>query len=68
MKKFPTAFTILFGLIVVVAALILAGVQGALFYVAGLLVFSVNRFILSALSAGLPHVTDERSPPPRQVA
>ena len=43
------------------AALVLAGVQGALFYVAGLLVFSVNRFVLSALSAGLPHVTDEPS-------
>jgi MFS family permease len=48
-------------LVVVVAGLILAGVQGALFYVTGLLVFSVNRFILSALSAGLPHVTDEHS-------
>jgi hypothetical protein len=48
-------------LVTVVAALILGGVQGALFYVAGLLVFSVNRFVLSALSAGLPHTTDEPS-------
>jgi hypothetical protein len=44
-----------------VAALVLAGVQGSAFYVAGLAVFSVNRFVLSALSAGLPHTTDEES-------
>jgi hypothetical protein len=31
------------------------------FYVAGLTVFSVNRFVLAALSAGLPHTTDEPS-------
>jgi MFS family permease len=49
------------GLVAVVAGLILAGVQGVLFYVAGLAVFSVNRFVLSALSAGLPHTTDEPS-------
>jgi MFS family permease len=48
-------------LVLVVAALILAEVTGAGFYIAGLLVFSVNRFVLSALSAGLPHVTDEPS-------
>jgi MFS family permease len=48
-------------LVAVVAGLVLAGVQGALFYIAGLLVFSVNRFVLSALSAGLPHTTDEPS-------
>ena len=48
-------------LVVVVAGLVLAGVQGAGFYVAGLAVFSVNRFVLSALSAGLPHTTDEAS-------
>jgi hypothetical protein len=46
---------------VVVAALILASVQGAGFYIAGLAVFSVNRFVLAALSAGLPHTTDEPS-------
>ncbi len=49
------------GLVVVVAALILASVQGAGFYVAGLAVFSVNRFVLAALSASLPHTTDEPS-------
>ncbi|WP_222195713.1 MFS transporter [Modestobacter italicus] len=48
-------------LVVGVAAITLAGVQGVLFYVAGLLVFSVNRFVLSALSAALPHTTDEPS-------
>ncbi|WP_324275114.1 hypothetical protein [Blastococcus brunescens] len=35
--------------------------RGAGFYTAGLAVFSVNRFVLSALSAGLPHTTDEES-------
>jgi MFS family permease len=44
-----------------VAALILGGVEGVAFYAAGLSVFSVNRFVLSALSAGLPHTTDEES-------
>jgi MFS family permease len=44
-----------------VAAMILADVQGTVFYLAGLAVFSVNRFVLSALSAGLPHTTDEAS-------
>jgi hypothetical protein len=48
-------------LVTVVAALILGGVQGPMFYVAGLFVFSVNRFVLSALSAGLPHTTDQAS-------
>lgn len=48
-------------LVCVVGALVLGGVTGLPFYVAGLAVFSVNRFILSALSAGLPHVTDEPS-------
>jgi MFS family permease len=48
-------------LVTVVAALVLGGVQGLGFYVAGLVVFSVNRFVLSALSAALPHTTDEPS-------
>jgi MFS family permease len=48
-------------LVAVVAALIFGGVGGTAFYAAGLLVFSVNRFVLAALSAGLPHTTDERS-------
>jgi MFS family permease len=49
------------GLVAVVAVLVAAGVEGTGFYVAGLAVFSVNRFILAALSAGLPHTTDEPS-------
>jgi MFS family permease len=48
-------------LVAVVAALVLDGVQGTAFYAAGLAVFSVNRFVLAALSAGLPHTTDEPS-------
>jgi MFS family permease len=49
------------GLVAIVAALVLGGVQGTAFYAAGLAVFSVNRFVLAALSAGLPHTTDEAS-------
>jgi len=49
------------GLVAVVAALVFGGIEGAGFYVAGLVVFSVNRFVLAALSAGLPHTTDEES-------
>ena len=49
------------GLVAVVAALVLAGVEGTGFYAAGLAVFSVNRFILAALSASLPHTVDEPS-------
>jgi MFS family permease len=49
------------GLVAVVAALVLLGVEGTAFYAAGLTVFSVNRFVLAALSAGLPHTTDEPS-------
>src|SRR3954453_3655403 len=48
-------------LVVGVAALVLIGVEGTLFYVAGLAVFSVNRFVLAALSAALPHTVDEPS-------
>jgi hypothetical protein len=48
-------------LVGVVAALVLGGVQGTAFYAAGLAVFSVNRFVLAALSAGLPHTTDDAS-------
>jgi MFS family permease len=44
-----------------VAALVFTGVEGTAFYAAGLAVFSVNRFILAALSAGLPHTTDQPS-------
>jgi MFS family permease len=45
-------------LVAVVALLVLGDVRGTAFYVAGLAVFSVNRFILAALSAGLPHTAD----------
>jgi MFS family permease len=48
-------------LVVLVAALVLAGVGGTPFYAAGLVVFSVNRFVLAALSAALPHTTDPAS-------
>jgi MFS family permease len=48
-------------LVLGVAALVLAGVGGIPFYVAGLVVFSVNRFVLAALSAGLPHTVDQPS-------
>jgi MFS family permease len=39
-----------------VAAEVAAGVSGIAFYVSALLVISVNRFFLAALSAALPHV------------
>jgi MFS family permease len=48
-------------LVLGVAALVLAGVGGIPFYVAGLVVFSVNRYVLAARSAGLPHTEDEPS-------
>ncbi|MGY1753979.1 MFS transporter [Blastococcus sp. SYSU D01042] len=50
------------GLVAVVAAVVLGGVEGVPFYAAGLAVVSVNRFVLSALSAGLPHTTDALVP------
>lgn len=43
-------------MVVGVAAEIAAGVHGAPFYLSALLVISVNRFVLSALSASQPHV------------
>lgn len=45
-------------LVAVVATLVWTGVGDVPFYLAGLSVFSVNRFVLSALSAGLPHTCD----------
>jgi MFS family permease len=45
-------------LVACVAALTLAAVQGPVFYLAGLAVFSVNRFVLAALSAALPHTVE----------
>ncbi|SOC52347.1 Major Facilitator Superfamily protein [Blastococcus aggregatus] len=49
-------------LVAVAAAVISGGVDGVPFYLAGLAVFSVNRFVLAALSAGLPHTTDALVP------
>jgi MFS family permease len=46
-------------LILVVAALVAAGVESPVFYVTTLAVLSVNRFFLSSLSAALPHVVDD---------
>ena len=44
-------------LVALVAALVAGGIGGAPFYLSGLAVFSVNRFVLAALSAALPHTT-----------
>ena len=49
------------GLVAVVAALVLTGDAGPAFYAAGLAVFAVTRFLLSALSAALPHTTTPAS-------
>jgi hypothetical protein len=46
-----------------VAVEIAVGVHGQPFYLSALVVISVNRFVLSALSASLPHVID----PPRLI-
>ncbi|ADB36022.1 major facilitator superfamily MFS_1 [Kribbella flavida DSM 17836] len=45
-------------LVLVVGAIVAAGNAGVLFYLAVLLTLGVNRFLLSGLSAGLPHVVD----------
>jgi MFS family permease len=42
-----------------VAAEIAGGLRGEPFYASALVVVSVNRFVLSGLSTGLPHVVDE---------
>jgi MFS family permease len=46
------------GLVVVVASVVAAGNAGVPFYLVVLLTLGVNRFLLSGLSAGLPHVVD----------
>jgi MFS family permease len=46
--------------VVGLAAEIGFGLHGQPFYASALLVVSINRFFLSALSAGLPHVVDPR--------
>ncbi|MGY1793668.1 MFS transporter [Geodermatophilus sp. SYSU D00525] len=47
-------------LVAVVAALVVTGAAGLPLAVAGLAVFSLTRFVLAALSAGLPHTADAR--------
>jgi MFS family permease len=44
--------------VVVIAVEILGGLEGLPFYASALVVVSLNRFFLSALSASLPHVVD----------
>jgi MFS family permease len=46
--------------VVGVSGEILAGLHGQPFYASALVVMSVNRFFLSALSTGLPHVVDDK--------
>jgi MFS family permease len=45
--------------VALVALEIGAGLHGEPFYASALVVVSVNRFVLSALSAGLPHVVEQ---------
>jgi Major Facilitator Superfamily len=45
-------------LVVAVAGEVWAGMDGEAFYISALVVISVNRFFLSALSASLPHVVE----------
>ncbi|MGI8879116.1 MAG: MFS transporter [Jatrophihabitans sp.] len=45
-------------LVIGLAVEVIAGLNGVAFYASALVVISVNRFVLSALSAGLPHVVD----------
>ncbi len=44
--------------VVGIAAEIAGGLQGEAFYASALVIISANRFVLSALSAGLPHVVE----------
>ncbi|PZS36442.1 MAG: MFS transporter [Pseudonocardiales bacterium] len=46
--------------VLIIGAEILGGLHGQPFYASALVVISVNRFYLSALSASLPHVVDMR--------
>ena len=48
-------------LVLVVAALVATGQQGLPLYAVVLVCVSVNRFLLAALSAGLPHVVAPRA-------
>jgi MFS family permease len=47
------------GLVLVVAGLVVASVQGPVFFASALAVVSVNRFFLASLSAALPHVVPD---------
>jgi MFS family permease len=46
-------------MVIGVAGLVIADEAGPAFFAAALAVLSVNRFVLAALSAALPHVVDE---------
>ncbi|MDT4957510.1 MAG: hypothetical protein QOD31_1309 [Pseudonocardiales bacterium] len=46
--------------VLIIGAEVLGGLHGQPFYASALVVVSVNRFYLSALSASLPHVVDLR--------
>ncbi len=50
------------GLVAVLALLVAGGSAGLPFLLAGLVLFSVARFVLSALSASLPHTTADLVP------
>jgi MFS family permease len=47
------------GVMLVLAVMVAAGLAGPAFFVVVLAALSVNRFLLAALSAALPHVVDE---------
>jgi MFS family permease len=47
------------GLLLVLAGMVAAGLAGTSFFLVVLAALSVNRFLLAALSAALPHVVDE---------
>jgi hypothetical protein len=50
------------GLVAVLALLVAGGSAGAPFLLTGLVLFSVARFVLAALSASLPHTTPDLVP------
>jgi MFS family permease len=47
------------GVLLVLVAMVAAGLSGLTFFLVVLAALSVNRFMLAALSAALPHVVDE---------
>ncbi|HEY0869344.1 MAG TPA: MFS transporter [Acidothermaceae bacterium] len=54
------ANTVKVALVLVVAALVLANSYGVAFLVTAVVALGVNRFFLSALSAALPHLVDQK--------